>query len=99
MSYKLPGEGGECGGCGSYSPTLSSELSEGTSLSPSQQKVFQITPLNLTEWFAVLCFSVPVIFLDEFLKYLSRSLGESPPTNHTPSLPSLPIATVKPKTE
>lgn len=52
-----------------------------TSLSPSQQTVFQITPLNWTEWFAVLCFSIPVIFLDEFLKYLSRSLGElKPPT-------------------
>lgn len=40
--------------------------------------VFQITPLNWTEWFAVICFSIPVIFLDEFLKYLSRSLGTPP---------------------
>lgn len=36
------------------------------------QTVFQITPLNSTEWIAVLCFSLPVILLDEFLKYMSR---------------------------
>lgn len=44
-------------------------------LIPSQQTVFQITPLSPTEWFAVLCFSLPVIFLDEFLKFLSRQRG------------------------
>lgn len=60
---------------------MSSELNKDP-FSPSQQGVFQITPLNLTEWFAVLCFSVPVIFLDEFLKYFSRSLGLFPPSNH-----------------
>jgi len=40
------------------------------------QTVFQIIPLNWTEWFAVLCFSIPVIFLDEFLKYISRQIDE-----------------------
>ncbi|XP_064392780.1 sarcoplasmic/endoplasmic reticulum calcium ATPase 2-like isoform X2 [Halichondria panicea] len=39
---------------------------------PLLATVFQITPLNLTEWFAVLCFSVPVILLDELLKFMSR---------------------------
>ena len=34
--------------------------------------LFRPPPLNWTEWFAVLCFSLPVIFLDEFLKYVSR---------------------------
>lgn len=38
------------------------------------QTVFQITPLSLSEWFAVLCFSLPVIFIDECLKYFSRRL-------------------------
>ncbi|RDD40035.1 Calcium-transporting ATPase sarcoplasmic/endoplasmic reticulum type [Trichoplax sp. H2] len=34
--------------------------------------IFQVTPLNTTEWIAVLKFSFPVIILDEILKYLSR---------------------------
>ena len=54
---------------------MSSQLNKILSL--SQQTVFQITPLNLTEWFAVLCFSLPVILLDELLKYMSRNLGKS----------------------
>ena len=40
-----------------------------------QQTVFQITPLSLAEWIAVLKISVPVILLDEFLKFVSRSTG------------------------
>ncbi|KAJ8042767.1 Calcium-transporting ATPase sarcoplasmic/endoplasmic reticulum type [Holothuria leucospilota] len=34
--------------------------------------VFQITPLNLTEWFAVVKISFPVILLDEMLKFVAR---------------------------
>lgn len=34
--------------------------------------VFQIAPLNLTEWFAVLKISFPVILLDEMLKFVAR---------------------------
>jgi Ca2+ transporting ATPase len=34
--------------------------------------VFQITPLNMEEWFAVLKISFPVILLDETLKFIAR---------------------------
>jgi Ca2+ transporting ATPase len=34
--------------------------------------VFQITPLNLEEWLAVLKFSFPVILIDEVLKVIAR---------------------------
>jgi len=36
------------------------------------QKVFQITPLSLVEWMAVLKLSFPVILLDETLKLAAR---------------------------
>jgi len=35
--------------------------------------IFQITPLNVTEWLAVLKISMPVIFLDEILKFIARN--------------------------
>ena len=44
---------------------------------PFQQAVFQITPLNVTESLAVLGFSFPVILLDEFMKAVSRHLGNA----------------------
>ncbi|XP_064612883.1 calcium-transporting ATPase sarcoplasmic/endoplasmic reticulum type-like [Liolophura sinensis] len=34
--------------------------------------IFQITPLNVTEWMAVLKISIPVIILDETLKFIAR---------------------------
>ncbi|XP_072164497.1 calcium-transporting ATPase sarcoplasmic/endoplasmic reticulum type-like [Diadema setosum] len=37
--------------------------------------VFQITPLNLAEWIAVFKISLPVILLDETLKFMARSMG------------------------
>ncbi|KAL3124098.1 hypothetical protein niasHT_004687 [Heterodera trifolii] len=36
--------------------------------------IFQITPLNFTEWVAVLKFSIPVILLDEILKFVARRM-------------------------
>ena len=40
--------------------------------------LFAITPLNFDEWIAVLAFSVPVIFIDEVLKWVTRTfVGES----------------------
>ncbi|KAI6649214.1 Sarco/endoplasmic reticulum calcium ATPase isoform C [Oopsacas minuta] len=39
---------------------------------PLMNTVFQITPLNFQEWFAVLYMSFPVILLDEILKAVSR---------------------------
>ncbi|KAI6188657.1 Calcium-transporting ATPase [Aphelenchoides besseyi] len=38
--------------------------------------IFQITPLSLAEWVAVLKISVPVILLDEVLKYIARNYIE-----------------------
>ena len=40
------------------------------------QAVFQITPLNLEEWFAVLKISFPVIVIDEVLKVVARKITE-----------------------
>lgn len=40
---------------------------------PFMKAIFRVTPLNYTEWKAVLYFSVPVIFLDEILKLISRT--------------------------
>ena len=36
------------------------------------QTVFQICPLTLEEWLAVLKISLPVVFLDEILKFVAR---------------------------
>lgn len=36
------------------------------------QTVFQICPLSLEEWFAVIKISLPVILLDEILKFIAR---------------------------
>jgi len=40
------------------------------------QTIFQITPLNLTEWIAVLKISIPVIILDETLKFVARKFTD-----------------------
>lgn len=42
----------------------------------SCQIIFQITPLNLTQWLMVLKMSLPVILLDEFLKFAARNYLE-----------------------
>lgn len=42
----------------------------------SQQVIFQITPLNLTQWLMVLKISLPVILLDEVLKFAARNYLE-----------------------
>ncbi len=44
------------------------------------QAVFQITPLNLEEWMAVIKLSFPVILLDETLKFTARKFydGKNP---------------------
>lgn len=44
---------------------------------PFFTSLFQITPLNTDEWIAVLLISAPVIFIDEFLKYVSRLMHQS----------------------
>ncbi|XP_070573118.1 calcium-transporting ATPase sarcoplasmic/endoplasmic reticulum type-like isoform X2 [Ptychodera flava] len=40
--------------------------------------VFQITPLNLAEWMAVIKISLPVILLDETLKFVARRIADVP---------------------
>lgn len=43
---------------------------------PFMKAIFRVTPLNWTEWKAVLYFSIPVIFIDELLKFVSRNFIE-----------------------
>ncbi|XP_013928873.1 PREDICTED: sarcoplasmic/endoplasmic reticulum calcium ATPase 2-like [Thamnophis sirtalis] len=38
--------------------------------------IFQITPLNLTQWLMVLKLSLPVILMDETLKFVARTYLE-----------------------
>ena len=45
------------------------------------QAVFQITPLNLTHWVAVMKISLPVVILDESLKYIARNYTEGIPSS------------------
>jgi len=40
------------------------------------QAVFQITPLSLEEWEAVLKLSFPVILIDEVLKFIARKFTD-----------------------
>jgi len=41
--------------------------------------VFQITPLNLEEWVAVVKISFPVILIDELLKFIARKFADDYP--------------------
>jgi Ca2+ transporting ATPase len=43
------------------------------------QSLFSITPLNWTEWQAVIYISLPVIFIDEILKLVERNVFMSAP--------------------
>ncbi|XP_027627966.1 sarcoplasmic/endoplasmic reticulum calcium ATPase 2 [Tupaia chinensis] len=45
--------------------------------------IFQITPLNLTQWLMVLKISLPVILMDETLKFVARNYLE--PGKETPA--------------
>lgn len=40
------------------------------------QTVFQVTPLSADEWVTVMKFSLPVILLDESLKFVARKLAD-----------------------
>ena len=39
-------------------------------------QIFGITPLNFAEWRLVIAFSVPVILIDEVLKFVGRIMNE-----------------------
>lgn len=62
---------------------------------PARQLIFQVTPLSGRQWVVVLQISLPVILLDEALKYLSRDHVDGewatqtllPPTCAAPSPP------------
>ena len=45
------------------------------------QTVFQVQPLSAPQWMAVIKISMPVIFLDEILKFFARNFtdGETRP--------------------
>lgn len=40
------------------------------------QTVFQVTPLDVEEWITVLKFSIPVVLLDETLKFVARKFAD-----------------------
>lgn len=42
------------------------------SLPRALQTVFSVCPLSVSEWFAVLKMSIPVIILDETMKFIAR---------------------------
>merc|ERR1712241_1351110 len=39
--------------------------------------VFQVTPLSIAQWFVVMKFSLPVILLDELLKWVARNYADA----------------------
>jgi len=41
---------------------------------PFFAKIFHVTPLTQQEWLAVFLFSVPIFFIDEVLKFISRNM-------------------------
>lgn len=44
--------------------------------------VFQVTPLGTDEWITVMKFSIPVILLDEVLKFAARKITDARPEFH-----------------
>ena len=38
--------------------------------------MFQITPLSMAQWMVVMKFSLPVILLDELLKFVARNYAD-----------------------
>ncbi|KAG0641108.1 hypothetical protein HOY80DRAFT_760174 [Tuber brumale] len=64
-----------------YAITLSMVLHFALLYTPVLQGLFSIVPLNLHEWKAVVYISLPVIFIDEALKFAERRLYLQQPTN------------------
>jgi P-type Ca2+ transporter type 2A len=42
----------------------------------NSQGVFQVTPLDVEEWITVMKFSIPVVLLDEALKFVARRVSD-----------------------
>lgn len=57
-----------------YAISLSMLLHFALLYTPVLQSLFSIVPLNWNEWSAVLLISIPVIIIDEILKYFERRL-------------------------
>ncbi|KAI4207565.1 MAG: hypothetical protein LQ346_000497 [Caloplaca aetnensis] len=57
-----------------YAISLSMALHFALLYTPFLQSLFSIVPLNWTEWKAVLWISIPVIFIDEILKFFERKI-------------------------
>lgn len=57
-----------------YAIALSMALHFALLYTPVLQSLFSILPLNLNEWKAVMVISMPVIFIDEILKFAERQL-------------------------
>ena len=44
--------------------------------------MFQVTPLSFAQWMTVMKFSLPVILLDEILKWVARNHADGKGFNH-----------------
>lgn len=62
-----------------YAITLSMVLHFILLYTPFLQGLFAIVPLDLSEWKAVLLISMPIILIDEVLKYMERRIYLSTP--------------------
>lgn len=51
-------------------------LSESERVCVVLQAVFQVTPLSMEEWVTVMKFSIPVVLLDEVLKFVARKISD-----------------------
>lgn len=49
----------------------------------ASQTVFQVTPLSIDEWLTVMKFSIPVVLLDESLKFVARRFTDGKDYLHT----------------
>ncbi|KAL9115502.1 MAG: hypothetical protein Q9227_000823 [Pyrenula ochraceoflavens] len=63
-----------------YAITLSMVLHFAILYTPFLQGLFSILPLNWSEWQAVIFISLPVIFIDEALKFVERRIYVKPAT-------------------
>lgn len=61
-----------------YAITLSMALHFALLYTPFLQGLFQIVPLNIEEWKAVMYISLPIIPLDEALKFAERQIYLQP---------------------
>ena len=64
---------------------LASQFSQFDDFFPFQT-VFQITPLSFTQWLVVMKFSLPVILLDELLKWVARNYADGKETGRPSEL-------------